>query len=157
MRRVLVIESDEGLLRAIARNLRVHGFAVSTASSVGEGLCMLEGQDVVVVDLTLPDAHGAVVLRKIRRENWPIRVAFLWDAEDSTALAEAEALKPDFIIHKLEIDRLLKWVAQLLARSAPVNLISRASRPGPIRARIAGARSAPVPCRLRRTGAALTP
>ena len=113
MRRVLVIESDEGLLRAIARNLRVHGFAVSTASSVGEGLCMLEGQDVVVVDLTLPDAHGAVVLRKIRRENWPIRVAFLWDAEDSTALAEAEALKPDFIIHKLEIDRLLKWVAQL--------------------------------------------
>ena len=68
MRRVLVIESDEGLLRAIARNLRVHGFAVSTASSVGEGLWMLEGQDVVVVDLTLPDAHGTVVLRNPPRE-----------------------------------------------------------------------------------------
>jgi DNA-binding response OmpR family regulator len=113
VRRVLVIESDEGLLRAIARNLRVHGFAVSTASSAGEGLCMLEGQNVVVVDLTLPDAHGTVVLRKIRRENWPVRVVFLRDAEDSTALAEAEALKPDLILHKLEIDRLLKWAGQL--------------------------------------------
>ena len=111
-RTVLIIEQDEGLLRAIARNLRVHGFVVSTASSVGQGLCMLEGQDIVVSDLVLRDAPGTIVLRKIRREKWPARVAVLTDVDDPKVIAEAEALGADVIIHKLEIDKLLEWVGR---------------------------------------------
>src|SRR5258705_628798 len=105
--RILIIENDEGLLRAIARNLRGRGFIVSSARSVGAGLSMVAGQDVVVMNLALPDAPGTVVLRKIRRENWPTRVAVFTDAADSKVLAEAQALRPNIIIHILEIDKLL--------------------------------------------------
>ena len=111
-RSVLIIEDDEGLSRAIARNLRVHGFVVSTASSVGQGLEMLEGKDVVVISLVLQDAPGTVVLRRIRRECRPIQVAILTDVDDSKVLAEVQALGPDVIIHKLEIDKLLNWVGE---------------------------------------------
>jgi DNA-binding response OmpR family regulator len=110
--RILIIENHEGLLRAIVRNLRGRGFIVAGARTVGEGLSMLDDQDIVVVDLVLPDAPGTVVLRKIRRENRPIRVAVFTDGEDPKVLAEAKALKPDVIMHVLEIDKLLDWVGE---------------------------------------------
>jgi DNA-binding response OmpR family regulator len=111
-RSALIIEHDEGLARALARNLRLRGFLVSIASSVGQGLDMLVGIDVVVLQLVLPDAPGTVVLRKIRRENLPIRVAILTNADDPRMIAEIVALGPDAVIHTLEIDKLLDWVIQ---------------------------------------------
>jgi two-component system KDP operon response regulator KdpE len=66
--RVLVVDDEPGLVRALAINLRAHGWEVVTASD-GRGAldAVAEARpDVVVLDLGLPDLSGMEVIAGIR-------------------------------------------------------------------------------------------
>ncbi len=68
MTRVLVVDDEPPIVRAVAANLRVRGYEVLTASS-GEGaLAAVETHqpDCVVLDLGLPGIDGLEVLRRLR-------------------------------------------------------------------------------------------
>ncbi|MFV0286052.1 MAG: response regulator, partial [Demequina sp.] len=66
--RVLVVDDDEGLARALAINLRAHGWEVTTAATGAHALDAAASSrpDVVVLDLGLPDMSGLDVLAGIR-------------------------------------------------------------------------------------------
>ncbi|MFC8733538.1 response regulator [Luteimicrobium sp. NPDC057192] len=66
--RVLVVDDDAGLVRALAINLRAHGWLVTTAASGRDGLDAVarDHPDVVVLDLGLPDLAGLDVIAGIR-------------------------------------------------------------------------------------------
>jgi len=66
--RVLVVDDDRALLRAMRVGLAAKGHEVSFAASGGEGLVKLAGgaAEVVVLDLGLPDLDGLEVCRQIR-------------------------------------------------------------------------------------------
>ncbi|HWK93452.1 MAG TPA: response regulator transcription factor [Luteimicrobium sp.] len=66
--RVLVVDDDAGLVRALAINLRAHGWVVTTAASGRDGLDAVarDHPDVVVLDLGLPDLAGLDVIAGIR-------------------------------------------------------------------------------------------
>ncbi len=68
MAKVLVIDDDPSLLRALRVGLRAGGHDVVTATSGGQGLTQtaLGTPDVVVLDLGLPDLDGLAVCRRIR-------------------------------------------------------------------------------------------
>lgn len=68
MARVLVIDDDPSLLRALRVGLRAAGHEVTTAANGEQGLSQtaLGAPDVVVLDLGLPDLDGLVVCRRIR-------------------------------------------------------------------------------------------
>lgn len=66
--RVLVVDDEPGLVRALAINLRAHGWDVVTAS---DGVGALDAAassrpDVVVLDLGLPDMSGVEVIAGLR-------------------------------------------------------------------------------------------
>ncbi len=69
MARVLVVDDDRALLRALTVGLAGHGHEVTVATNGADGLTKVavEGPDVVVLDLGLPDLDGIAVCRRIRQ------------------------------------------------------------------------------------------
>jgi len=68
MARVLAIDDDKALLRALRVALSAKGHEVLVAATAEEGLSSLalRAPDVVVLDLGLPDLDGLEVVRRIR-------------------------------------------------------------------------------------------
>lgn len=68
MARVLVIDDDPSLLRALRVGLQAGGHEVETAANGEKGIAAtaLVSPDVVVLDLELPDIDGLAVCRAIR-------------------------------------------------------------------------------------------
>jgi two-component system KDP operon response regulator KdpE len=66
--RVLVVDDDRALLRALTIGLDARGYDVATARTGTDGvvLASLRQPDVVVLDLSLPDLDGATVCARIR-------------------------------------------------------------------------------------------
>jgi DNA-binding NtrC family response regulator len=66
--RVLVVEDDEHLARAVKTNLSVRGWTVDVVSTGAAVLSHLECTpvDVVLLDMRLPDTSGLKVLQRIR-------------------------------------------------------------------------------------------
>ena len=68
MARVLVIDDDRSLLRALRLGLQSEGHEVSTAANGESGLSQtaITQPDVVVLDIGLPDMDGLEVCKRIR-------------------------------------------------------------------------------------------
>ena len=68
MTRVLVVDDEPPIVRAVAANLRVRGFEVLTAVNGEAALAAVETHqpDCVVLDLGLPGIDGLEVLRRLR-------------------------------------------------------------------------------------------
>ncbi len=66
--RVLVVDNDEDLARAMTESLERIGFRVTTATSGGEGsrLISTSSFDLIVTDLMMNDVDGMQVLKKAR-------------------------------------------------------------------------------------------
>jgi two-component system KDP operon response regulator KdpE len=66
--RVLVVDDEPPIVRAVAANLRVRGYEVLTAASGEAALAAVETHqpDCVVLDLGLPGIDGLEVLRRLR-------------------------------------------------------------------------------------------
>lgn len=69
MTRVLVVEDEAPLRRALAMNLAARDYAVSEASTVAQALSVIAevGPDIVLLDLGLPDGPGTDVIRSVRQ------------------------------------------------------------------------------------------
>ena len=64
---ILVVDDDEGVLRATERALSSRGFRVLSASSATAALALApEHLDAVVADLVMPGAQGDALVRKLR-------------------------------------------------------------------------------------------
>jgi two-component system KDP operon response regulator KdpE len=68
MTRVLIVEDERPLLRALAMNLTARGYAVPEAETGTKALIALADRphDAVVLDLGLPDISGLEVIRAVR-------------------------------------------------------------------------------------------
>jgi two-component system, OmpR family, KDP operon response regulator KdpE len=66
--RVLVVDDEPGLVRALAINLKAHGWDVVTASNGAGALdaAASTSPDVIVLDLGLPDMSGVEVIAGLR-------------------------------------------------------------------------------------------
>jgi two-component system KDP operon response regulator KdpE len=69
MARILVIDDDRALLRALRVALQAAGHEVTSATGGGEGLeqAAISAPDVVLLDLGLPDVDGLEVLHRLRQ------------------------------------------------------------------------------------------
>ena len=71
--RVLVVEDDERMARAVRRGLQAEGFAVDVAPDGTEGLWHATEflYDAIVLDVMLPRIDGYEVCRRLRAaDNW---------------------------------------------------------------------------------------
>ena len=90
MARVLVVDDDPALLRALQVTLHLKGHEVVTASTGEQGISQtaLASPDVIVLDLGLPDIDGLAVCRRIRQwDDVPIIVLSAIGSEDRKVAA----------------------------------------------------------------------
>src|SRR3954449_6189072 len=73
--RVLVVEDDPSVCRAMGRGLRSAGIQPRFAATLHEGIALLDQSDVAIIDLDLPDGSGTELLRAVREGSLPVRVA----------------------------------------------------------------------------------
>ncbi|MGH2873780.1 MAG: response regulator [Solirubrobacteraceae bacterium] len=66
--RVLAVDDELQILRALRLVLRSHGFEVQTAATMEEGLdrLALSPVDAAIVDLLLPDGDGVELCERVR-------------------------------------------------------------------------------------------
>ncbi len=99
MSKVLVVDDDPSLRRALRIGLVARGYEVSVAGAGGEGIdqVALSAPDVVVLDLGLPDIDGVDVCRRLREwSSVPILVLSAADAE-GRKVAALDAGADDYV------------------------------------------------------------
>jgi DNA-binding response OmpR family regulator len=77
--RVLLVEDEEVLARAIARGLRREGMAVDLAFDGAQALekAAVNQYEVIVLDRDLPRVHGDAVCRRLASQGGPARILML--------------------------------------------------------------------------------
>ena len=68
MSRVLVVDDEPQIRRALRTSLEAHGYEVATVGTGEEGVVGVAEQapDLVLLDLGLPDIDGTEVIRRVR-------------------------------------------------------------------------------------------
>ena len=121
MTRVLVVDDEPQILRALRINLRVRNYEVDTAATGSEALTAAgrHPPDLVLLDLGLPDLDGVEVIEGLR--GWteaPIIV--LSGRADSTDKVEAlDAGADDYVTKPFGMEELLARMRAALRRSGP--------------------------------------
>ncbi|WAC56999.1 response regulator [Gordonia sp. SL306] len=118
--RVLVVDDEPQLLRALRINLNARGFAVTTASNGTDALTAAARTDpqVVVLDLGLPDLDGLTVLEGLRGwTNVPVIVlSARTDAADKVAALDAGA--DDYVTKPFGMEEFLARLRAAVRRGA---------------------------------------
>jgi DNA-binding response OmpR family regulator len=100
-RRVLVVEDDAGTRRALRGLFRHAGWEVIAVGTVAAGLEALDPPpDCAVLDLMLPDGGGEAILKKVREDGLPTRVAVCTGTIDANRIGVVEALRPEALLQK---------------------------------------------------------
>jgi two-component system KDP operon response regulator KdpE len=121
MTRVLVIDDEAPILRALKINLAARKYEVSTAADGASGLAAMarERPDVLILDLGLPDMDGTEVIRGVR--GWtstPIIVLSAW-GQESQKVAALDAGADDYVTKPFGMDELLARLRAAVRRASP--------------------------------------
>jgi two-component system KDP operon response regulator KdpE len=121
MSKVLVIEDEAPLRRALRIFLEAHDYQVVLAATGQEGLDLAarEHPDVVILDLGLPDMDGVTVATALR--GWsttPIVVLSARDAEP-VKVAALDAGADDYVTKPFAMNEFLARLRAALRRAAP--------------------------------------
>jgi two-component system KDP operon response regulator KdpE len=119
--KVVVIDDEDAICRALRINLAARDYEVSTAMNGAAGLAAIarERPDVVILDLGLPDMDGTEVIAGVRGwTNTPIIV--LSARENEAAKVQAlDAGADDYVTKPFGMDELLARLRAAVRRGAP--------------------------------------
>jgi two-component system, OmpR family, KDP operon response regulator KdpE len=121
MTRVLVVDDEPSILRALRINLSAREYEVSTAVDGTTGLAAVarDRPDVIILDLGLPDMDGTEVIHGVR--GWttiPIIVLSAW-GQESQKVAALDAGADDYVTKPFGMDELLARLRAAVRRAAP--------------------------------------
>ncbi|MFE0516666.1 response regulator [Streptomyces sp. NPDC058964] len=124
MTRVLVVEDDPQLVRALVINLQARQYGVDAAPDGATALRLAAARqpDVVMLDLGLPDMDGVDVIRALR--GWsrvPIMVLSARQSSDEK-VAALDAGADDYITKPFSMDELLARLRAAVRRTEDVPL-----------------------------------
>jgi two-component system, OmpR family, KDP operon response regulator KdpE len=117
--RVLVIDDEPAIARALRPSLQGHGFDVATAGTGADGLAQLEefNPDLILLDLGLPDINGVELARQLRgRTAAPIIVLSVHDAEQDK-IAALDSGADDYVTKPFGMGELLARIRVALRHS----------------------------------------
>lgn len=122
--RILVVDDEIEILRALQRSLAAHGFEVSTANSGEEALASISHYrpDLMLLDLGLPGMSGLEVCRRVREQsNLPIIVLSVKDTERDKVLA-LDLGADDYVSKPFSVNEVLARVRVALRHTAQVQV-----------------------------------
>jgi len=129
MTRVLVVEDDPQLVRALVINLHARQYGVDAAPDGATALRLAAARqpDVVMLDLGLPDMDGVDVVKALR--GWtrvPILVLSARQASDEK-VAALDAGADDYITKPFSMDELLARLRAAVRRREDAPFVSEAT------------------------------
>ena len=119
--RVLVVDDEQQILRALRTSLRGAGYEVETAETAEGALAAaaMRPPEAVILDLVLPDGTGTEVCRELR--TWSSAPVIVLSAvgEEREKVAALDAGADDYVTKPVGIDELLARLRAVLRRKAP--------------------------------------
>jgi two-component system, OmpR family, KDP operon response regulator KdpE len=121
--RILIVDDDVPILRAIRIHLTARGYAVLTATSGAGALRAAAEQrpDLVVLDLGLPDLDGAEVIAGLRRWTSTPIVVLSARADGIDKINALDAGADDYVTKPFGMGELLARIRAVVRRSAGDN------------------------------------
>jgi two-component system KDP operon response regulator KdpE len=119
--RILVVDDEQQILRALSTSLRGAGYEVETAASAEVALAAaaMRPPEAVILDLVLPDGTGLDVCRELR--TWSTAPVIILSAvgEEREKVAALDAGADDYVTKPVGIDELLARLRAVLRRTVP--------------------------------------
>ena len=119
--RVLVVDDEAQILRALELKLRNAGYVVDTAATADEALAQaaMRPPEAVILDLLLPDGSGTDVARELRK--WSAAPILVLSAvgEEKEKIAALDAGADDYVTKPFSGDELLARLRAALRRTTP--------------------------------------
>ncbi|MFE5211024.1 response regulator [Streptomyces sp. NPDC056600] len=120
MTRVLVVEDDPQLVRALVINLQARHYGVDAAPDGATGLRLAAARapDVILLDLGLPDMDGVDAIRSLRR--WSTVPILVLSARQASGekVAALEAGADDYVTKPFSMNELLARLRAAVRRAA---------------------------------------
>src|SRR5580658_6186676 len=118
--RVLIVEDEPALLRALRIDLRARGYEVTTASAGREALVEAARRppDAVLLDLGLPDLDGTDVIRQLRVWSAVPVIVLSGRADSGDKIGALDAGADDYVTKPFSMDELVARLRALLRRDA---------------------------------------
>jgi len=119
--RVLVVDDEQQILRALQTSLRAAGYEVETAETAEGALAAaaMRPPEAVILDLLLPDGTGTEVTRELR--SWSSAPVIVLSAlgEEREKVAALDAGADDYVTKPVGFDELLARLRAVLRRTSP--------------------------------------
>ncbi|HWB22265.1 MAG TPA: response regulator transcription factor [Gaiellaceae bacterium] len=119
--RVLVVDDERQILRALSTSLRGAGYEVETAETAEGALAAaaMRPPEAMILDLVLPDGTGLDVCREFR--TWSTAPVIILSAvgEEREKVAALDAGADDYVTKPVGIDELLARLRAVLRRTVP--------------------------------------
>ncbi len=119
--RVLVIDDEPQILRAVEMKLRGAGYSVETAATAQEALtkAAMRPPEAIILDLLLPDGRGTDVCRELRQ--WSAAPILMLSAvgEEKQKIEALDAGADDYVTKPFSGDELLARLRAALRRATP--------------------------------------
>jgi two-component system, OmpR family, KDP operon response regulator KdpE len=121
MSRILVVDDEPQILRALQTSLRGAGYEVDAAATGEEALTMaaVRPPDAVILDLVLPDARGTDVCRELRTWSSAPVIVLSVVGDESEKVAALDAGADDYITKPFGVGELLARLRAALRRAEP--------------------------------------
>jgi two-component system KDP operon response regulator KdpE len=119
--RVLVVDDEPQILRALQMKLRGAGYSVETAATAQEALMKagMRPPEAIVLDLLLPDGRGTDLCRELRRWNSAPILVLSAVGEEKEKIEALDAGADDYVTKPFSGDELLARLRAALRRAAP--------------------------------------
>jgi two-component system, OmpR family, KDP operon response regulator KdpE len=119
--RILVVDDEEQILRALRTSLRAAGYEVETANTAESALvaAAMRPPEAIILDLVLPDGTGTDVARELR--TWSASPVIVLSAvgDEREKVAAFDAGADDYVTKPVGIDELLARLRAVLRRAGP--------------------------------------
>ena len=121
--RVLVVDDEPQILRALRATLRGAGYDVETADTAEGALVAAAARppEAVILDLVLPDGDGTDVARELRTWSEAPIVVLSAVGDERQKIAALDAGADDYVTKPFSVDELLARLRAVLRRSTPVS------------------------------------
>jgi len=116
--RVLVVDDEPQILRALGTTLRGAGYVVDTAATAEAALAAAAAQPpaAVILDLVLPDGSGTDVTRELRAWSDAPVIVLSAIGEERDKVAALDAGADDYVTKPFSVDELLARLRAVLRR-----------------------------------------
>src|SRR5262249_187547 len=121
MYKILIIEDDRAILKALEANLKAEGYQVESATDGVSGLDRARdpSQDLVLLDLMLPRLSGEQICQTLRQEGVTTPILFLTGkGDEEERVGGFELGADDYVSKPFSMRELLGRIQAILKRAA---------------------------------------